>query len=53
MREMSDLRAKMGQEERRAKKKRREMKVKARLRAAQAAQAEGIGEDPHKVGARV
>ncbi len=33
----------------REKRKRREMKVKSRLRAAQATQAEGIADDPHAV----
>ncbi len=49
---MAALKDKMAREAKREKKKRREMKVKARLRAAQAAQAEGIADDPAEVGRR-
>ncbi|GIL46558.1 hypothetical protein Vafri_3535 [Volvox africanus] len=48
--DMAALKDKMAREAKRDKKKRREMKIKARLRAAQAAQAEGLGEDPHQGG---
>ncbi|GIM12377.1 hypothetical protein Vretimale_15764 [Volvox reticuliferus] len=48
--DMAALKDKMAREAKRDKKKRREMKIKARLRAAQAAQAEGLGDDPHEGG---
>ncbi|GLC72047.1 hypothetical protein PLESTF_001198400 [Pleodorina starrii] len=48
--DMAALKDKMAREAKRDKRKRREMKIKARLRAAQAAQSEGLGEDPHQGG---
>ncbi|KXZ53085.1 hypothetical protein GPECTOR_8g77 [Gonium pectorale] len=50
MADMVALKDKMAREAKREKKKRREMKIKARLRAAQAAQSEGLTDDPHQGG---
>lgn len=47
--DMEALKDKMAREAKREKKKRREMKIKARLRAAQAVQTEGLGDDPQQV----
>ncbi|GFR43871.1 hypothetical protein Agub_g5000 [Astrephomene gubernaculifera] len=48
--DMAALKDKMAREAKRDKKKRREMKIKSRLRAAQAAQSEGLTDDPHQGG---
>ncbi|PNH12762.1 AdoMet-dependent rRNA methyltransferase spb1 [Tetrabaena socialis] len=48
--DMKALKDKLAREAKRDKKKRRDMKVKSKLRAAQVAQSEGIADDPHQGG---